>query len=126
MIVKKTPIATAIMEVTNESLRGRSGLLVTLLTRRDSSPTAPAARLIVMIVPIEYDNRNVNADFHEAIVIAGARLGAPSQDRPWRIPFAKMARDDLGYAGDVDDDGVALLFVLSTPASALFSSASAS
>jgi len=80
--VKKTPITTAMMEVTSDNLRGRLGFLVILLTRTEISPNAPAAMLMVMIVPMEYHSKNVNADFQDVMVMAGARLGAPSQDKP--------------------------------------------
>ena len=61
---------------------GSSGLLVACPNLIDPSPTIPAVKLIVAIVPKQYATKKLSADFQELIVNAGAILGAPSIERP--------------------------------------------
>ena len=56
----------------------------------DPSPTIPAVKLIIAIVPTQYEIKKLNTDFQEYIANAGAILGAPSSDNPWRIPLANI------------------------------------
>ena len=76
---------------TNDIFFGRSGLFIACPNRIDPSPTIPAVKLIVAIVPTQYATKKLIADFQELIANAGAILGAPSSDSPWRIPLMKIA-----------------------------------
>ena len=74
----------------NDIFFGKLGLSIASPNRIDPSPTIPAAKLMMAIVPTQYANKKLNADFQELMASAGAILGAPSSDKPCRIPLAKI------------------------------------
>jgi hypothetical protein len=67
------PIKTANNDDARDRFLGRSSLLKALPSLREPSPKAPAVILIAAMVPMQYENKNDNADFQLVIAKAGAR-----------------------------------------------------
>lgn len=80
----------AMIEDTKESFCGKLGSLTAFPKRSDPSPTAPAATLMVTMVPTQYDSKNARVALQEVIASAGARLGAPSQEKPCKMPMCQV------------------------------------
>ena len=77
-----TPTISARKLLATLKSRGRSGLSSLPAALHVPSPITVVASVIVAIVPNAYANRNVNDPFHELTATAGARLGAPSHEKP--------------------------------------------
>ncbi len=88
-------MAIAIHDEKIDIFLGKSGALEIFPNRLDKLLIVPALILIAIMVPIEYANKKNVADRQDVIAIAGAILGAPSQENPCNNPFAKIAPFDI-------------------------------
>ena len=98
-IIQNAPSNMAMTDDQTERFFEKSrGLLLALPSLLDPSLNAPYAKLIMIIVPTQYDDKNIIDDCQDVIAIAGAKLGAPSQENPCKIPLANTAVFFLGFS----------------------------
>jgi len=93
--IQNNPINKAITDEANDNFVVKSGLLTALPSRIDPSPTVAPRILITVVVPRQYEKKKLRQELIDVIASAGARLGAPSHEKPCSKPFANIAAPDF-------------------------------